>query len=144
MTDSGRWPVDGVVSHTEPSVRAGWVVFAGVMMVMLGVAGSLQGFVALFDEGYFLVGPSGLVVDVDYDVWGSLHLVLGLLVFGVGLRVLEGDGRARDVGVVLAVLSALVNIAFLAADPVWSTIMIALDVIVIHVLCVHGRGFGAY
>jgi len=36
------------------------------------------------------------------------------------------------------VLSAIVNIAFLAAYPVWSLIMIALDVFVILALTVHG------
>jgi hypothetical protein len=41
--------------------------------------------------------------------------------------------------VILAVVSALVNAAFLAASPVWSTIMIALDILVIWALTFHGR-----
>ena len=35
---------------------------------------------------------------------------------------------ARTVGVILAMLSAIVNIAFLAAYPIWSVTMIAVDV----------------
>jgi hypothetical protein len=46
---------------------------------------------------------------------------------------------ARVVGVVIACLSALVNLAFIAAYPVWSTIMITIDVIVIYAIIVHGR-----
>jgi len=42
-------------------------------------------------------------------------------------------------GVVIAFLSALVNLAFISAFPVWSVILIALDVIVIYAITVHGR-----
>ena len=45
---------------------------------------------------------------------------------------------ARAVGVVVAVLSALLNLGFLAAYPVWALIMITLDVVVIMALTVHG------
>ena len=40
---------------------------------------------------------------------------------------------------VAAALSAIVNLMFLAAYPVWSIIVIALDVVVIYALTVHGR-----
>jgi hypothetical protein len=43
------------------------------------------------------------------------------------------------VGIVAAVLSIFVNMAFLAPQPVWSTIVIALDVLAIYALAVHGR-----
>jgi uncharacterized membrane protein YjfL (UPF0719 family) len=46
---------------------------------------------------------------------------------------------ARIVGIVIAVLSALANIAFLPAYPVWATIVIAIDVLVIYALTAHGR-----
>ena len=46
---------------------------------------------------------------------------------------------ARVVGILVALLSAVVNIAFLAAYPVWSTIMITIDVLVIWALTVHGK-----
>jgi hypothetical protein len=50
-----------------------------------------------------------------------------------------GQMWARVVGIVVALLSAIVNIAFLAANPVWSTIIITVDVLVIYALTVHGR-----
>jgi hypothetical protein len=42
------------------------------------------------------------------------------------------------VGVIIAAVSALVNVAFLAAYPFWATIVITFDVIVIYALTVHG------
>lgn len=46
---------------------------------------------------------------------------------------------ARVIGIALAVLSAIVNLAFLAAYPVWGVILIALDIVVIYALAMHGR-----
>jgi uncharacterized protein (DUF983 family) len=42
-------------------------------------------------------------------------------------------------GIVIAVVGAFVNMAFLSAYPIWSTIIIATDVLVIYALTVHGR-----
>ncbi len=116
----------------------GWVVFAGIMMVMLGTFHAIQGLIALFQDNYFLVGKSGLAVQVDYTTWGWVHLIGGIIVFGAGICVFVGMVWARTVGVLVALLSAVVNVSFLAAYPIWSTIMIAIDILVIWALTVHG------
>ncbi|GEL19774.1 DUF7144 family membrane protein [Pseudonocardia asaccharolytica] len=131
-------------SYTSSNVSgisgwAGWVVFSGVMMIVVGAFQVIQGIVALVDSGYYLVGPNGLVVNVDYNAWGWLHLILGVLAVAVGIGLMKGNTAARVVGVVLAALSAIVNLAFIAAYPVWSTIIIAVDIIVIYAIIVHGR-----
>jgi hypothetical protein len=36
-------------------------------------------------------------------------------------------------------LSAILNLVFISAYPVWSAIVIAIDVIVIYAIVVHGR-----
>jgi hypothetical protein len=118
---------------------AGWVVFGGVMLIMLGTFQVVQGLVALFDDGFYLVGSNGLVVDIDYNTWGWIHIVIGAVGVLTGVGLLAGNMAARVVGVGVAFLSALVNLAFISAYPVWSTILIALDVIVIYAIIVHGR-----
>ena len=116
----------------------GWISFAATMMLLLGVFHVVQGFVALFNDEYFLVGSSGLVVNVDYTTWGWTHIIAGAVVAVAGVCLFLGQMWARVAGTVLALLSAILNIAFLAAYPVWSVIMIALDVMVILALTVHG------
>lgn len=123
----------------EPTGWVGWIVFAGMMMLMLGTFHAIQGLVALFQDEYFLVGKNGLTVHVDYTAWGWVHLLLGILVVAAGAGIMAGQMWARVVGVGLAFISAIVNIGFLAAYPIWSTIMIAFDVLVIWALTVHGR-----
>ena len=126
----------------SPTAWAGWVVFAGVMLIMVGAFQIIEGLVALFDDGFYLVRSDGLVVDVDYNTWGWVHTIIGLIgVVGVlaGLGLLAGNMAARIVGVAIAFLSALVNLAFIGAYPIWSAIMITVDVIVIYAIIVHGR-----
>jgi hypothetical protein len=116
----------------------GWIGFAGVMMMLLGTFHAIQGLVALFNDEYYLVSSSGLVLSLDYTAWGWVHLVGGAVLIAAGLGVFGGQVWARAVGVTAAALSAIVNVGFLAAYPVWSLMMIALDVVVILALTVHG------
>ena len=140
MTDtSRRRSAETARYDDEPTAWAGWVVFAGVMLIMLGTFQIIQGLVALFDDGFYLVNSNGLVVDVDYNTWGWVHTGIGVISVLAGMGLLAGNMAARIVGVVIAFLSAIVNLAFLSAYPVWSTIMITLDVIVIYAIIVHGR-----
>lgn len=116
----------------------GWIAFAGVIMMMLGTFHAIQGLVALFNDEYYLVGSSGLVLELDYTAWGWVHLIAGAILVAAGLGVFGGQVWARIVGVATAMLSAIVNVAFLAAYPVWSLMMIALAVVLILALTVHG------
>lgn len=126
-------------AEPEPTGWVGWIGFASVMMIMLGLFHMFQGFIALFQDEYYLVGKSGLTVHVDYTAWGWVHIVLGALVLAAGIGVIAGQTWARVVGVGVALVSAIVNVGFLAAYPIWSTMMIAFDVLVIWALTVHGR-----
>jgi hypothetical protein len=123
----------------QPSGWVGMVVFGGLMMIVAGTFHAMAGLVGLFNDSYWLVPSSGLVVTVDYTTWGFVHLVLGVLAIAAGAGILAGQAWARLTGVVLAVISALVNIAFLAAYPLWSMLIIALDVLVIYALIAHGK-----
>jgi hypothetical protein len=125
--------------HDEPTAWAGWVVFGGVMLILMGAFQVVQGLVALFDDGFYAVSPNGLIVDVDYNTWGVIHLVIGLVGILVGIGLMAGNLAARMAGVGIAFLSALVNLAFISAYPVWSVMVIALDVIVIYAIIVHGH-----
>jgi hypothetical protein len=144
MTDPGssRPAVDTtrVTYNTDPAPTAwtGWVVFAAFMMIMVGVLQAIEGLVAIFDDGFYHVTSSGLVLNVNYNVWGWTHLLLGVLILVSGLGVLTGNLAARTVAVILAGLSALANLAFIEAYPIWSVIVITVDVLVIYALTVHG------
>jgi hypothetical protein len=116
----------------------GWIAFAGFMMVMLGMFQVLEGIVSLANDQYFLGTPNRMVLHLGYTTWGWLHLIGGAVVVVAGVGVFAGQTWARVVGTVVAVVSALLNLAFLAAYPIWSTLMIGLAVVVVMALTVHG------
>jgi hypothetical protein len=122
----------------------GWIVFASVIMIMVGSFQAFMGFVGLFQPGYYLVDRHGLAVPVDYTVWGWVHLILGVLTIAVALGMLVGQTWARVMGVILGIVLALVNITFINAYPLWITMLITLDVLVIYSLVVHGREMRSY
>ena len=116
----------------------GWVVFAATLMAMLGVFHVIAGLVALFEEDYYLVSENGLVVSADFTAWGWTHLLIGALLLLAAFSLVKGSTWARVVTVGVASLSAIVNLAFLSAQPLWSVIMITLDVLVIYAVTAHG------
>ena len=122
----------------EPTAWVGFILFAGIMLFMMGGFQVIEGFVALFKDDYYLVTRNDMIISIDYTSWGWTHLLIGLVAIGTGIGVLLGQMWARVVGIIVAVISALVNIAFLPAYPIWSTIVIATDVLVIYALSVHG------
>ena len=125
----------------EPAV-SGWAIggitFAGTMLILIGMFQAIDGLVAIFNDEYFAVTKSGLIITADYTVWGWVHLLGGVIIIAAGVAVFTGQVWARSIGVLMAVISAVINIAFLSAYPIWSTIMITLDILVIWALTVHG------
>lgn len=122
-----------------PSAWAtGFIIFAAVMMMMSGAFQALAGLVALFEDEFYVTTPNYLL-QLDTTTWGWIHLVLGLLVVVASFAVLGGRIWGRVIGVILAALSALANFAFIPYYPVWSLVVITLDVFVIWALTAHGR-----
>jgi len=134
MTESSAPP------HTPPERTgwAGWAVFAGVMLVLVGAFQAIDGLVALFKDEIYVVRPSGLVVNVDYTAWGWVHLLLGIVLIAAGAAIFSGRVWGRTLGVVAALISAVLNFAYIPAYPVWSILIIAVDVFVIYALIAHG------
>ena len=114
--------------------KSGWISFAGIMMILPGAFQIIEGLVALFRPDYYLVGSRGLVVSLSFTGWGWFHLILGVVVLAAGFGVMAGAAWARVVGIVLALLSAIANLAFIAAYPLWSIIVILVDCAVIWAL----------
>jgi hypothetical protein len=123
--------------QARPSPWTGWIGFAGIVMVVTGAFTVIEGMVALFDGDYYVVGPENVLV-LDLTGWGWTHLVIGVLIVLAGTGLWTGAAWARVVAVVFAAVNAVVQLGFVAVQPVWSTIVIALCVVVIWAVVVHG------
>jgi len=115
-----------------------WAMFAGFMMILVGIFQQIQGLVAIFNDDWYRVTNRGLALSADYTVWGWAHFLFGLIVATAGVAVLNGKTWARILGCVLALISAVANLVFIAAYPAWSVIIIGIDVLIIYALTMHG------
>lgn len=111
----------------------GFTVFAGVMMVIIGVYQAIVGLSAIIQDTFYRVTPN-YVFAFNVTGWGWIHLVFGVILVVVGFSILAGQTWARVAGIVLAALSAIANFLFIPYYPLWSILIIALDILVISAL----------
>ena len=115
----------------------GFILFAAIMMIMVGVFQALQGLIAIF-QNEFYVATRNYIFQFDATTWGWIHLLVGLLVAFAGYGLLSGKTWARLVALTLAVLSALANFLFIPYYPFWALLLITLDIFVIWAIAAHG------
>lgn len=128
----------GSVEEPRSSWAVGFTMFAGVIMIMAGGFQIFAGFAALAKDEFYVRTPN-YVLEFDATEWGWVHLLLGLLVFFAGFAVLSGQTWGRVIAIILAVLSALANFAFIPVYPFWAITIVALNIFIIWALAAHGR-----
>ena len=129
----------GSSSVAQPSTLAvGMTLFAAMMMMLVGVFQAIFGLVALFNDTFYVVGEDW-VFQFDVTTWGWVHLIVGVVVAVAGYFVLTGAVWARTVGVLMAMISAVLTFMALPYYPIWAILIITLDVFVIWALIAHGR-----
>jgi hypothetical protein len=117
---------------------SGLALFAGTLMIIAGFFQAISGLVALFQNQLYVVGVN-YVFSFDVTAWGWIHLLVGIVVVLAGVAVLTGQLWGRIIGIGLAVLSMIANFLFIPYYPIWSLLIIALDVFVIWALCSYDR-----
>src|SRR5688572_19934494 len=118
----------------------GWIGFAAIMMMISGSLNALYGLIAALNDEWVVFGnKADLYLDVSQ--WGWVHIVIGSRTVLAGVGLFSGNVLARTLGVLMAAASVLGNFFWLPAYPIWSIIVITVDVLVIWALTAHGRDF---
>lgn len=117
----------------------GWILFIGIVLFVSGLISLIQGLVALLDDDFYLVKAETLALDLNYTTWGWLLVAFGAMLIGTGYAVMFGYPWARFVALIVTFVHAMINITFVAAYPIWSILAIALDLIAIYAIAVHGH-----
>jgi hypothetical protein len=126
------------IQRPEVTGWVGFVAFAGMILVLVGIMQGLYGLVAIFNDKWVVFGNQGNLV-LDLTAWGWIHLAIGAVLVLSGIGVLLGNTVARIVGIVAAGLSMIASFMSLPAYPLWGLVVIALDALVIYALIAHGR-----
>ena len=111
-------------------------MFAGVVLITVGVFQFLQGLAAILKGDFYVVAPEN-IFEFNVSGWGWVHVILGIGLAVTGYFILLGKTWARVVGIAAAAVSALSNFLFIPYYPVWALVIIALDVAVIWALATY-------
>jgi hypothetical protein len=117
-------------SVPEPS---GWAVFAAVVLFMAGVFGFIWGLAGVLNDDVVTVGGKGVMVW-DFTAWGWIHMIVGVIMVLAAYGLFTHAGWARWTAIFFAMLQAITQTAVFPAFPLWSLVVIALDLIVIYQL----------
>jgi hypothetical protein len=116
---------------------SGWAVggltFAGCMLTLIGCFQVIAGLTAIFDDDFFVV-TRNYTFDLDTTAWGWIHLILGILLLLVAFGLFARNAAAVGAAIGLVLLSAIANFFFIPYYPLWSIVVIALDVWVLWAL----------
>ncbi|WP_405709819.1 MULTISPECIES: hypothetical protein [unclassified Streptomyces] len=121
-------------STSNHPFRIGWTAFAAVLMIFGGAMAIFEGIAAIAKNNVF-IATRDYVFRFNLTGWGWIHLALGILIVIAGCALFSGAMWARVTGIVLAGLSALANFLWLPHYPLWSIVLIAIDVFIIWALC---------
>jgi len=114
---------------------AGWVFFAGVMLLVTGVLNVVEGFVALSQSTRVVMVEDRLYM-IDISGWGWALVVFGAVMLVSGLGLFAASDVARIAAIVIVGVHAAVQVFWIGAYPLWSMLMIALDTVVLYALTV--------
>jgi len=117
------------------SSMAGWIGFAGMLMLIIGGIDFFQGLIALFEDEYFVVTADKFLV-IDLTAWGWVMMIWGVLLMLAGLGLLAGQGWARWFAIFVVAINFFAQLGFLGNSqyPLWALTALALNVLVLFAL----------
>ena len=121
---------------------AGWVLFAGVIMILIGCLNFFYGLAAVLNDEVVVVGGHGAII-ADLTTWGWVTMVVAVILVLTGWGLLAGAEWARWVGVFVVALNAIEQVWIFPAAPLWAFLVILLDVIIIYNLTARWTGVSA-
>jgi hypothetical protein len=130
MTTTSR---ESLADSNKGAWATGVGMFAAVILLTLGTFQAFQGLSAILNDKLYVAGID-YVYSFDLTAWGWIHLTIGVIAVLTGIGLFFGQGWARVVGLIIAVLSALVNFMFIPQYPLWSLVVIAFDIAAVWAL----------
>jgi hypothetical protein len=117
----------------------GWIVFASFMLLLDGLFSALTGLVALFKNTAVFHSATNSVWILSYTQWGWVQIISGTLAILAAISLMAGGLYGRVFAVLIAILSAVANMAFVPIYPFWALSIIVIDVLVIYAITTHGK-----
>jgi hypothetical protein len=116
---------------------AGWISFAAFMMALSGIVHIIYGIAGVIGQDWYLYA-SGTTWWFDSSTWGWTLIAGGVLLLMTSALLFAGNMAGRIAGGVVALASLAANVAVFPIAPVWSTIAIVVDLMILYAIVAHG------
>src|SRR3954447_14466735 len=115
---------------------AGWFTFAALMFTLAGMSNLLWGIGALDTKDYL---PKEGLIASNFTFWGWISLIWAAMAFTAAFLLFTRNPWSAGVGMVLATLNAVFWLFALPVLPIWSLVVISIDVLIVYQLAVHSE-----
>lgn len=122
----------------EHESAQGWITFVAVLFGTIGALNAIDGIVALAGDKHF---DKAELFTGNLTLWGVLLLITAALQLLASVLIFKRNANGQGLGVILCVFNILTHMAFVSVYPIWSLLIIAIDVLIIYSLCVNDRYF---
>jgi C4-dicarboxylate transporter len=121
---------------------AGWIGFAAVVMLIVGMLDFFEGLIAVIRGQYYVIHGNQLIV-FDTTTWGWITMLWGVVLVLTGFALWSGSGWARWLTIVVVALNIIAQLGWLGASayPLWSLVIITLNIIVLYALTARWEGY---
>ena len=127
----------GYDTNQETANGYGWIIFAGVLLLLIGTINFIEG-IAAISNAHFFVGNARFVVG-DLNTWGWVALIVGVVQWVVGVGVFAKMQFARWAGVAIFAINAVTQLLTMPAYPFWSLCIFAIDILGMYGLIAYGQ-----
>ncbi len=135
QTNASQHAQSRYVESEEPP-GFGWIVFAGVLIMIAGVVNLIYGIAAIAESSFYVADTHFVFSALKF--WGWVLTVVGILEMCVAAGIWAQAQWARWTGVLIASLSAVAQLLYLPSYPWLSLAVFTLDVLVIYALVAYG------
>jgi len=123
-------------AHEDESRGAGWLIFAGTMLAIVGVLNVIGGIGAISNSKFFV--NDAKYVFGSLNAWGWVALTFGVAQVLTASGVWARSSAAAVFGMFFVGLNAIAQLLDIPAYPLWSLALFSLDILILYGLAAYG------
>lgn len=125
-------------NNSEITGWVGWLGFASFLMLFAGFFHVIEGVADRSRQNVF-VHSSGYVWVLNYNKWGWINIVGGVLLIAASLSLIKAGMWGRVFASLVVIISMLVAVTTIPQYPIWSVVVLIVDALVLYAVTVHGN-----